>query len=244
MGTDDIGKKRKVENKRLRSERKEAKRSVGNRSLIPKILILTEGYSEEIYFKKLVELLSLNTVEVQKSTHTDSDGIVKNASTHAKGSKRAGDEYSFIFCIFDLDTVRNRNFLNTISTYKTGLTEIIPVYSFPCIEIWFILHFEVCTKPFHSKDKKSIGDTVKEYFTKNYVENYSEMNTESIEQLVHLYKRAIHNARQLAAHQTEVDSNNPITTIHNLVILLDNIFNRTNNYMFERTVESFIEAKI
>ena len=96
MGTDDIGKKRKVENKRLRSERKEAKRSVGNRSLIPKILILTEGYSEEIYLKKLVELLSLNTVEVQKSTHTDSDGIVNNAITHAKGSKRAGDELPLI----------------------------------------------------------------------------------------------------------------------------------------------------
>ena len=55
MGTDDIAKKRIAANRKAKEDRKLAKRSAGNRSLIPKVLILTEGDSEEIYFQKLIE---------------------------------------------------------------------------------------------------------------------------------------------------------------------------------------------
>lgn len=48
MGTDDIAKKRIAASRKAKEDRKLAKRSAGNRSLIPKVLILTEGDSEEI----------------------------------------------------------------------------------------------------------------------------------------------------------------------------------------------------
>lgn len=54
MGSDDIAKKRIAANRERRNLQKTNQkiRNVGNRTLIPNILILTEGYSEDIYILK------------------------------------------------------------------------------------------------------------------------------------------------------------------------------------------------
>lgn len=130
MGTDDIAKKRIVATRKAREERKINTRSAGDRSLIPRILILTEGDSEEIYFQKLIENMTLDTVTVRKSTHTDSVGIINDAIKSAKAAERKQNEYTYIFCIFDLDTVRNKKFLDVISKYKSRNTMIFQyIYS-------------------------------------------------------------------------------------------------------------------
>lgn len=90
MGTDDIAKKRITANRKAKEDRKLAKRSAGNRSLIPKVLILTEGDSEEIYFQKLIENMSLPTVFAKKSSYTDSVGIVSEAVKLAKAEEKKG----------------------------------------------------------------------------------------------------------------------------------------------------------
>ena len=68
MGSDDIAKKRIAANRERRNLQKTNRkiRNVGNRTLIPNILILTEGYSEDIYFKELIRILSLNTRSLAK----------------------------------------------------------------------------------------------------------------------------------------------------------------------------------
>lgn len=244
MGTDNIAKKRILANKKAKEERKLASRSAGNRSLIPRVLILTEGESEEIYFQELIENMSLNTVFVRKSTHTDSVGIITDAVKSAKQEAKNGTEYTYIFCVFDLDTVQNKRFLDSISKYRSKTTEIFPIYSFPCIEVFFCLHFDICTKPFSAIDKKSIGDTVKEYFQQNFDSEYSETNRESIKKLIPEYKGAIYNSQKLIEHQIAVDSINPISTVHKLLILLESIYKRKSPYIFERDIENFIESKI
>lgn len=245
MGTDDIAKKRILANKKVKEERKLAIRSAGNRSLIPRVLILTEGESEEIYFQELIESMSLNTVFVRKSTNTDSVGIIADAVRSAKQEAKNGNEYTYIFCIFDLDTVKNKSFLDVISKYRSKTTEIFPIYSFPCIEVFFCLHFEICTRPFHAiRKNKSIGDAVKEYFQENFDSEYSETNRESIKKLIPQYRRAIYNSQKLIEHQISVDSINPISTVHKLLILLESIYKREGPYIFERDIESFIESKI
>ncbi|NAR37606.1 RloB domain-containing protein [Acinetobacter haemolyticus] len=206
MGTDDIAKKKILANRKAREDRKIASRSAGNRSIIPRILILTEGESEEIYFQELIDNMSLDTVFVRQSIHTDSVGIINEAIKSAKSEAKKGNEYTYIFCIFDLDTVHNKCFLESISKYKSKTTEIFPIYSFPCIEVFFCLHFEQCTRPFNATEKKSIGDTVKEYFQQNFDGEYSETNRESIKKLIPKHKRAIYNSQKLIEHQIAIDS--------------------------------------
>lgn len=244
MGTDDIAKKRITANRKAKEDRKLAKRSAGNRSLIPKVLILTEGDSEEIYFQKLIENMSLPTVFAKKSSYTDSVGIVSEAVKLAKAEEKKGNAYTYIFCIFDLDTVKNKTFLDVISNYKSKETRIFPIYSFPCIEVFFSLHFEICTKPFHVTGNKSIGDIVKDYFRKKFDNEYSEKNKESIEKLTYEYKRAIYHSTKLIEQQVSVDSINPLSTVHKLLILLESIFCKNSSNIFERGIEDFIESKI
>ncbi|WP_010112254.1 RloB family protein [Acinetobacter sp. P8-3-8] len=244
MGSDDIEKKRKLECQKLRESRKQSKRASRNFNEIPRILILTEGLSEKIYFEKIKNILGLQTLEVEKSAYTDSVGIIKEAISISKAEEKIGNEFNYIFCIFDLDTVKNKEYLEVISRYKPKYTRIIPIYSFPCIEIWFILHYEVCTKPFDSTGKKSIGDTAKDYIRNNFEPDYNETNKEIIEIFATSYKQAAHNSSKLAQSQQAVESNNPITTIHQLIYLLERIHKRSSKYIFEKSIEEFIESKI
>lgn len=244
MGSDDIVKNRKLETQKLRDARKKSKRASRNFNEIPRILILTEGLSERIYFRAIKNILNLRTLDVEKSSYTNSVGIVKEAATIARTQEKIGNEYNYIFCIFDLDTVKNRKYVEEISKYRSKDTQIIPIYSFPCIEIWFILHYEICTKPFDSTGKKSIGDTAKDYIRKKFEPNYNETNEEFLEELATRFKLASYNSMQLAQHQKNVDSNNPITTIHQLISLFERINKRSGKYNFERSIEDFIESKI
>lgn len=241
MGSDDIVKKQMVENRKHRQQLK-SNRNSKIRNQIPKVLILTEGKSEKIYFDRIKEILTLNTLDVIQSEYTDSNGIIKEAVKKAKKSQHNGDEYNFIFCIFDLDTVNNIEYLTPKSRLKD--TKIIPIYTFPCIEVWFILHYETCTKPFHSMGKKSIGDSVKGYLKERFESTYSETNEDCIKALAGNYKRAVYNSIQLVELQREVDSMNPISTIHKLISFLENVKFPENSYIFERDIEDFIEAKI
>ena len=132
MGSDDIAKKRISANKERRNSQKETRkaRNVGNRSIIPNILILTEGYSENIYFNKLIQILSLGTVKSRKSISTACTGILREAEEEAIKLKDTEMELNYIFCIFDLDTVRNKRHLEILSKINSDFTQIIPIYSF------------------------------------------------------------------------------------------------------------------
>ena len=127
MGSDDIAKKRISANKERRNSQKETRkaRNVGNRSIIPNILILTEGYSENIYFNKLIQILSLGTVKSRKSISTACTGILREAEEEAIKLKDTEMELNYIFCIFDLDTVRNKRHLEILSKINSDFTQII-----------------------------------------------------------------------------------------------------------------------
>lgn len=252
MGSDDLKKKAIKENRKNRVNRKEIKRNSNHNCLliIPKILILTEGFSEVIYFTALKNKFSLSTLSVKKSTHTDSVGIIQNAIEIAEESKKTYDKYDYIFCLFDLDTVKNKDFIEKIIKYenqqpKQDKIKILPIYVYPCIEIWFILHFSLCCKPFSPKGKKSTGDMAKAYL-KRHAKEYSEKNEECIKSFVHNYEKAWKNSIKLIEIQRRYNSINPICTIHKLVQLLKNISERNNDgYIFEQNHEElFIESHI
>lgn len=246
MGTDDLAKKRISANKERRTALKELRkaRSVGNRTIFPNILILTEGFSENIYFDELIKVLGLDTVFSRKSVSTSSKGILQEAEHEDLINKDTEKEWTYIFCVFDLDTVKDRSHLELLSRININFTKIIPIYSFPCIEIWFLLHFECNTRPFQSKGKKSIGNIVKSHFINTYSPEYLETNEDVIRPLAHAHDNAIHNSIRLYSQQVEVKSNNPISNIHALVTLLKNMSDRTQEYDYNYEYQSFIEDNL
>lgn len=235
MGCDDIKKKQITQNRKRRQQNR-YQRKQKNLQVIPNILILTEGYTEYNYFLGLKNHLELNTVQIEKSSHTDMLGIIEEAK-----SKASKSSYTMIFCITDLDTVKN---FNNIPAVPINIEEtvIFPVLSYPCIEVWLILHHEVCDKPFNSRSSNSIGDEVKSYYKQNYDSGYTEASYDALKEIIPLYNIAINNAIKLEKIQTTVLSYNPITSVHNLVSLLENISNRTNDYHFNDKTNSFIRS--
>ena len=242
MGSDDINKRKIAKNRGIRQARK-LNRKTQNRTSIPRILIVTEGLTEEIYFKILKKNLKLNSVEVSKSPKTDSNGIVQYAKLEGVKSFNNHNEYNYIFCVFDLDTVKDKKFLLEIENYNKKYEEmsssIYPVLTFPCIEFWFILHYCCHSAPFSNSKNRSVGDNTKVEF-KKYQENYHETNYECIDEFAPKYKTAIHNAKVLIEQQTNCNSFNPITNIHQLVILLHNIYSRTQDYEYQKELGTFI----
>lgn len=246
MGSDDIKKRKITKNREVRKTRKMSRKSE-DRTLIPKILILTEGLSEDIYFRSLKIILKLPSLNVKKSSFTDSIGIINQAMEIGTKSIQERDEYNYIFCIFDLDTVKNKEFLSKINHYNSKFKDenssIHPVFSFPCIELWFILHYHCHNAPFTRTQTNSIGDNVKLEF-KKYRSDYSESNEKCIFEISSEYKRAIYNSETLIKRQKEYDSINPITNIHQLVILLQSINERTQSYTYKPKTDKFILEKI
>lgn len=225
MGCDDLHKKRKKRNKQKGQLLHEQLR----------VLILTEGYSEQIYFSHIINTFRLISVEVEKSKFTDANSIIDEAQTLSEEALKKENEYDYIFCVFDLDTVKNKTYINAMKVYnsRSNDTKIFSIYSFPCIEVWFVLHFELHFAPFCKKGKKSVGDVVKSYLKDNYLPEYSETDGASIGKIASLYETAINNSEKLFQQQQACDAFNPICTVHKLLIFLKGMCNSSNSCQFE-----------
>ncbi|MDV5260100.1 RloB family protein [Acinetobacter baumannii] len=168
--------------------------------------------------------------------------MLGEAESEALKSNETDNELNYIFCIFDLDTVKNRTHLDYLARMNSNFTRIIPIYSFPCIEIWFLLHFECTTRPFNSQGKNLLVKY--QDYLKYLVPDYTETNKNVIESLVPDYERAIYNSIRLCNQQSKVNSINPITNMHALITLLKNISERSQNYVYEDVYQSFIQENI
>lgn len=246
MGSDNIKRTEIVKNREKRQARK-LSRKTQNRTSIPRILIVTEGLTEEIYFKTLKRNLKLNSVKIIKSSYTDSNGIVQDAKNNGIKSIDDHDEYNYIFCVFDLDTVKNKQFLSNIEKYNTKYEKfnsiIYPILTFPCIEFWFILHYNCHIAPFSNSRNRSVGENTK-IELKKYQGDYHETNYECIDELASKYKTAMHNAGALMEQQINCSSSNPITNVHQLVTLLHNIYSRTQDYRYQKELDDFLLSNI
>ncbi len=117
-------------------------------------LIISEGYIEKIYFSQYNRYLNQLDGEVNINVYTaghttDPLGVVKYAIKKIKTSK---DRKIFekIFCVFDTDTIKEspknkENFIKAEALAKKHNLGLI--ISFPCFELWLLLHFESYNRP-------------------------------------------------------------------------------------------------
>ncbi|OKP69291.1 hypothetical protein A3842_26195 [Paenibacillus sp. P3E] len=117
-------------------------RRVGTREPNKRIYILCEGQTEEAYFNNFKSRRVNIDVKVAKAKQTDPISLLAEANRIINDKqldvKSGVDE---IWCIVDLDVaVDNDYVVQLLSRAKKHCTNI--VYSNPCFEVWFLLHYE------------------------------------------------------------------------------------------------------
>ena len=109
-----------------------------------KILIAVEGTNktEKIYFSNFDDGKKPYTITIAKGNDTDQLGMIKLLSKEIDKRDIDLSNGDIAFCVFDTDinTKKNKIIEDAINLAKEKGIRIIT--STPCIELWFLLHFE------------------------------------------------------------------------------------------------------
>ena len=102
--------------------------------------VVCEGYTEWYYFDYVKSKRRYPfKLKPEMPGHSSYNHIFDKAR-----SLLSREEYSAVFCVFDLDKIKSDNqiesFFNECKKLRTK--KIIPVLSFPCIEVWFLFHYQ------------------------------------------------------------------------------------------------------
>ena len=128
---------RKISNDRVRKIRKRKN----------KILIAVEGTNktEKIYFSNFDDGKKPYTITIAKGNDTDPLGMIKLLSKEIDKRDIDLSNGDIAFCVFDTDVniKKNKIIKDAINLAKEKGIRIIT--STPCIELWFLLHFEYTT---------------------------------------------------------------------------------------------------
>lgn len=112
-----------------------------------KIIIAVEGTNktERIYFNNFDDGKKKYSITIAKDKNTDPINLVKKLNKEIKRlglDLKNGDK---AFCVFDVDTNVNKNKIIDEATKLAKKYNIDIITSTPCIELWFLLHFEYTT---------------------------------------------------------------------------------------------------
>ncbi len=155
---------------------------------ISKILIITEGYVEESYFKAINNFYKKNYREkiieikpVCSGYGTDVRNIIRFATDEKK--KYDSKEFKSIWCVFDTDTGNNTetNLLEGLSqAYKKKIKIAI---SNPCFEVWILMHYIRTSSliPNGQKAKTILKTKIQNYDSS---ENYFQVNEDVFNELL------------------------------------------------------------
>jgi hypothetical protein len=180
------------------------------------VLIVCEGAkSEPAYFNGLraAHRLSSANIHVMSARGSDPMSIVAFAE-----NEMATNEYDKAFCVFDRNGHTNYDAaLARIARSPLGRTgKLKAITSWPCFEIWLLLHFRYSTGPFNRAGSESSCDrAIKELLT--FLPEYTKGRQTIFDELASQMPTAITNAKRLRTHNSRSSSTNPSTRIHTLV---------------------------
>lgn len=168
------------------------------------ILIAYEGdnKTEKNYFNNFSGRDKNFIIKVVPGNETDPVSLVRQ--TIHKVNDLALDllEDDIAYCVFDADIKldKNKQILEAINLAKEN--NIIPIVSIPCVELWFLLHYEYSTAIVNNNE---VIERLKKYYPK-YEKNcniYPSINDK--------LNKAISNAKKLERYQLE--NNNQLQTV-------------------------------
>lgn len=160
--------------------------------------------------KRIERLININ-IEIIKSKQSTPSEIIDYTR-----KKQKEQEYDRAFCVIDGDVLKQ-------TEIKTG-SRLKPIISYPCFEVWLLLHFKYTGKEFYNCDdlinlelKKYIPDyhKSKDYHAKK---NFYKMLKENL-------RTAIENAKKLDRENKKTGK--PGGTSSEIYIIIEEIFTPT-----------------
>lgn len=167
-----------------------SKRKRGNRKINPTFFVFCEGKTEESYVAYLRKTFRIPIqIRTKTSGRRINQKLVKSCLKHETQTPK-----DKIFLLYDLDV---EGVLDRIQAIENAELLI----SNPCIELWFLLHFQNQTAPLNS------GNCLKHL--KNHISNYSKgaQRDSIMNEICNQVDLAVERANQLKS------PDNPSTTV-------------------------------
>jgi hypothetical protein len=239
-------KNNKLKHSNLELKEKNFKREVETKKKVTDILIACEdSVSSPTYFKKIVQdlidkrIITQDSFVIAKHKHTNPTGVLDDL-IHYKQNKfgKTYEDFENKWIIIDRDTERVNGSGHTAKDFNEAISKskafnVNVAYANDSFELWYLLHFDYRDTAI-SRDK-ILEEVIKKLKAKNPKE-FSKLTNRNIkneefskkifDELLSEQKKAIKFSKKLLAsygsgHNPEKD--NPSTTIHKLVELLNNL---------------------
>ena len=146
-------------------------------------------------------------------------------------------DYDYVFFVFDRDQHTGyREAIDSIAKLGSSNRLISAITSNPCFEIWFLMHFFMCTKPFvPSGSKSSCDNVISELKQFPGFADYKKGGKKHEYLLENKREDAIRNSSRAyrimmdgrSANETKHDLN-PLTLVHELVKVLEEMAEKQN----------------
>jgi hypothetical protein len=186
------------------------------------VAIVCEGTkSEPGYFSglRLAYRLSSTNIRITPADGTDPLSVV----TH--GETLLGSEgYDRVYCVFDRDGHATYDAaLERLRTCQAGRDgRVIGVPSWPCFEVWLLLHFRYSSAGFASAGKKSACDRAVAEL-RQHIHGYEKGRNDIFTLVEKQLADALRNATRLEQDNRRSGATNPATRVHRLVSYLQNL---------------------
>jgi len=126
---------------------------------------LKNNYPDKLNVKFKIESLGKNTQSLVRSVEQFFDYT-------AKLSRKSKIRYGKTFVVFDKDSFESQQFDNAI--YQSEAKEYIPLWSNECIELWFLLHFELLQSDIGREQyKKKLSKYIGEKYDKTRIDIFN-----------------------------------------------------------------------
>lgn len=186
-----------------------------------KTLIVCEGsVTEPTYFRDMIKDLKISNMDVviEPGRHSDPVSVVQTAIDKYEETR----DFEVIYCLIDTDEfgskikdaeklLKNHNFSRR---KKDAVGDRYPtakiLRSNPCIEVWFLLHFENLRRTF-VKNKDTASVNCKKYLRDNHILGYCERYQKLYDLLRKDGKVALLNSKSLHRWIKESGAKNPWT---------------------------------
>ncbi len=195
---------------------KDRKRNKEDRNSKRVILVAYEGdnKTEKNYFNNFQGSDKNYRIKVVPGNETDPINLVKQTIQKVKELRLDLDEDDRAFCVFDTDTNKNKNAQIKEAIELAKEENIIIITSTPCIELWFLLHYDYTTA---TMSNEQVMKKLKKFYP-NYKKN-SDIYPAIKDNTLEACKRAIELEKNHERNGLNIQSveANPHSEVHKII---------------------------
>lgn len=238
----------KIFQRKKELKKEDLKRTKDTKNQISSVIIACEdSVSSPTYFQKIVDrlidakLITQDSFVIAKHKHTNPNGVLKDLKTHKCDNGKTYKNFEYRWIVIDRDIARVNGGGHTKEDFNNAIINAIQLnvevaYSNDSFELWYLLHFEYRNTPILRDE--ILNKVIKTLKAKN-LHKFSKLNKDNIkekeftelifDELLELQPVAIRNAKKLlVSHGVGLSpkNNNPSTTMHELVEVLNKLNER------------------